>query len=147
MRKLQEALAADRVHSRFRRPEPFRRLPSHLLARALAEAPPGLQLLLLDLRTATEHVDCHISTGARRARRGPHPALATRRVAVLTPPPTALSHPAALLSRAFNEFSAELCAFRNREDEGRIIVLADWDERLATVRCGAGAASPRSSPP
>ena len=60
---------------------------------------------------------------------------------VLTPPPTALSHPAALLSRAFNEFSAELCAFRNREDEGRIIVLADWDERLATVRYGAGAAS------
>ena len=49
----------------------------------------------------------------------------------------ALSHPAALLSRAFNEFSAELCAFRNREDEGRIIVLADWDERLALVRCAA----------
>jgi hypothetical protein len=45
----------------------------------------------------------------------------------------ALSHPAGLLSRAFNEFSAELCAFRNREDEGRIIVLTDWDERLATV--------------
>ena len=64
MRKLQEALAADRVHSRFRRPEPFRRLPAHLLARALAEAPPGLQLLLLDLRTATEHADCRISTGA-----------------------------------------------------------------------------------
>lgn len=66
LRKLQEALAADRVHSRFRRPEPFRRLPAHLLARALAEAPPGLQLLLLDLRTATEHADCHVSTGAPR---------------------------------------------------------------------------------
>ena len=64
LRKLQEALVADRVHSRYRRPEPFRRLPPHLLARALAEAPPGLQLLLLDLRTASEHADCRISTGA-----------------------------------------------------------------------------------
>ena len=80
MRKLQEALAADRVHSRFRRPEPFRRLPSHLLARALAEAPPGLQLLLLDLRTATEHVDCHISTGAApHAPRAPPSARSTAR--------------------------------------------------------------------
>jgi hypothetical protein len=55
-----------------------------------------------------------------------------------------LSHPAQLLSRAFNEFSAELCAFRNREDEGRIIVLADWDERLATVRRRVAAGAPQA---
>jgi hypothetical protein len=47
----------------------------------------------------------------------------------------AQSYPAPLLYRAFNEFNADICAYRNRElDLGRIIIIYDADERLAVVR-------------
>jgi hypothetical protein len=58
-------------------------------------------------------------------------ALALRRIVRCC---AAHSYPAPLLSRAFNEFDAAICAYRNREgDLGRIIVVYDWDERIALV--------------
>jgi hypothetical protein len=76
LRKLEAALAAGRVHARYRKPETFRRLPAALLARALAEG--GVDFLLLDLRDASAHVACHV-TGGTRAERAHACAHALRR--------------------------------------------------------------------
>ena len=67
MRKLEELVAQGRVHARFRRPEPFRRLTCTLLARVLTEeGGGGVHAQLLDLRTPDEFTACHIMQGAPR---------------------------------------------------------------------------------
>ena len=62
LRKLEAALAAGRVHSRYQATEPYRRISARLLARALVEG--GVDLLLLDVRDSAEHELCHITGGA-----------------------------------------------------------------------------------
>lgn len=119
---------AGRLHTRYKQPEPFRRVSCALLARALTEG--GVDVLLLDLRPVEEYVACHI----RSAR----------------------CYPSRLLYRAVNEFDAAICACafwsgsigeqmlsfsrfrlmrhladRNREDILRCIVIYDEDERVA----------------
>jgi rhodanese-related sulfurtransferase len=44
----------------------------------------------------------------------------------------ALSYPAPALSRSVNNFTTEILEFRNRTD--RMIIVYDYDERIAVVR-------------
>jgi len=123
MRKLEAQLdACGRVHSRFRKDEPFRRLSCALLARVLNE-PGSVDALLLDLRPRELWESCR--------------ALQAR------------SYPAPLLRREHNEFDSSIVSYRNRADS--IIVLLDDDETLAVARAPArsraGLTRRRSRPP
>ena len=129
VRKLEELVAQGRVHARFRRPEPFRRLTATLLARLLTEDS-EVDFQLLDLRTPDEFQGCRITQGACCILTAPtahmHQQLTTR------PTSTARSYPTALLRRAHTPFDAAFVAYANREhDLRRILVLYDEDERLA----------------
>jgi centrosomal protein CEP41 len=47
----------------------------------------------------------------------------------------AYSYPAPALSRSVNNFSAEILEYKNKEPD-RIIIVYDYDERIAVVRDG-----------
>jgi hypothetical protein len=63
-RKLEQQVeASGRVHTRFRRPELFKRINAAQLASALHQTPPSEDCLLLDLRSIEHFSACHVRKG------------------------------------------------------------------------------------
>lgn len=45
-----------------------------------------------------------------------------------------MSFHAPLLTRSFNELTGQILSYKNKEAEGKIVVMYDYDERIALVR-------------
>lgn len=54
----------------------------------------------------------------------------------------AVSYPAPMLTRSFNELTSQILAFKNKEAQGKIVLMYDYDERIAVVRAFAAACPP-----
>mmetsp|Transcript_44453 Transcript_44453/g.85030 ORF Transcript_44453/g.85030 Transcript_44453/m.85030 type:complete len:231 (+) Transcript_44453:129-821(+) len=102
--KLGEKFDLGKLNARFRRDENFRRLKTTTLARFVSNEE-EVDFLLLDVRDQEDFKTCQINN--------------------------ALNYPAPMLSRSVNNFTPEILAFSNKESESKIIVIYDFDERVA----------------
>ncbi|BDA46974.1 probable centrosomal protein of 41 kDa [Coccomyxa sp. Obi] len=101
--KLKQSLADQRINARFQRGENFSRIKASRMVELLEGEGSDIECLILDLRDEDEYAQYHIKTARK--------------------------YPARLLSRAVNPLSPEILDFMNAEQ--RIILLCDWDERIA----------------